>query len=95
MTCLLGDRGLGVAISADINVPLQDLDTETEVAAIMWHPGRSLSLGSEVAGFLIRGLDGTLSAELICISGWHPPEPSGVRAAQWRLEAESAPLLLL
>jgi len=45
-------------------------------------PGRYLSLGSEVAGFLIHGLDGTLSAEQICVSGWHPPEPSGVRAAQ-------------
>src|SRR5579862_1833876 len=45
-------------------------------------PGRYLSLGSEVAGFLIHGLDGTISAELICVSGWHPPEPSGVRAAE-------------
>jgi hypothetical protein len=82
VTCLLSDRGRGVAISAGIDAPLRDLDSETELAAIKLPPGRYLSLGSEVAGFSIRGPDGTLSAELICISGWHPPEASGVRAAE-------------
>jgi hypothetical protein len=48
----------------------------------MLPPGRYVSLGSEVAGFLNRGLDDTPSAELICISGWGHPEPSGMRAAQ-------------
>jgi capsular polysaccharide biosynthesis protein len=70
VTYLLGDRA-----------PLKDLDPETAVAAILLPPGRYLSLGSEVA-FLIGGQDGTLTAEQSCISGWHAPEPSGVRAAQ-------------
>ena len=58
------------------------------VAAIMLPPNRYLPISSEAVGIVMDGMDGmdgmdrTRSAELICISGWHPPEPSGARAAQ-------------
>jgi glycosyltransferase involved in cell wall biosynthesis len=52
------------------------------VAAITLPPNRYLSISSDAASVPMDGMDGTLSAELICISGWHSPEASGVRAAQ-------------
>jgi glycosyltransferase involved in cell wall biosynthesis len=51
------------------------------VAAIMLPPGRYLPIGSNAAAISMDGMDGSLSAELICISGWQPAETSGVRAA--------------
>jgi len=45
------------------------------VAAIMLPPGGFVSIGNSIP------MDGTLSGELACISGWAPPEASGVRAA--------------
>ncbi|HTX33566.1 MAG TPA: glycosyltransferase 61 family protein [Bryobacteraceae bacterium] len=52
------------------------------VAAITLPPGLYLPITSDAASVLMDGLDGTLSADLSCISGWHAPENSGVRAAQ-------------
>ncbi|MGA2117475.1 MAG: glycosyltransferase 61 family protein [Bryobacteraceae bacterium] len=52
------------------------------VAAILLPPGRYLPISSDAAAMLMDGMDGTLSADVICISGWHAPEISGVRAAQ-------------
>jgi glycosyltransferase involved in cell wall biosynthesis len=52
------------------------------IAAITLPPDRYLPISSDAAAKLMDGMDGTLSAELICISGWNPPEVSGVRAAQ-------------
>jgi glycosyltransferase involved in cell wall biosynthesis len=52
------------------------------VAAIVLPPDRYLPLGSDATAIEMDPMDGKLSAELICISGWHPPETSGVRAAQ-------------
>lgn len=52
------------------------------VAAIMLPPNRYLSISSEATAISMDGMDGSLSAELICISGWYPPEVSGVCAAQ-------------
>jgi glycosyltransferase involved in cell wall biosynthesis len=53
-----------------------------EIAAIALPRDRYLAISSEAAGMPGDGADGALSAELICISGWHPAETSGVRAAQ-------------
>ncbi len=52
------------------------------VAAITLPPNRYLSISSDASSISMDGMDGALSAELICISGWHSPEVSGVRAAQ-------------
>jgi glycosyltransferase involved in cell wall biosynthesis len=55
------------------------------VAAIMLPPNRYLSITNDASAVSmdgVDGIDGALSAELICISGWHSPEVSGVRAAQ-------------
>jgi len=52
------------------------------VAAILLPRDRYLEISSDATAITMNGMDGTLSAELICISGWRPPEASGVRAAQ-------------
>jgi len=45
------------------------------VAAIVLPPGEFVATGSAIP------MEGALSGDLICISGWAPPEISGVRAA--------------
>ncbi len=52
------------------------------LAAITLPPSLYLPITSDAASVLLDGMDGTLSADLTCISGWHAPENSGVRAAQ-------------
>jgi glycosyltransferase involved in cell wall biosynthesis len=52
------------------------------VAAITLPRDLYLEISSDAAAKSVDGIDGALSAELICISGWHPAEKSGVRAAQ-------------
>jgi glycosyltransferase involved in cell wall biosynthesis/capsular polysaccharide biosynthesis protein len=67
------------------------------VAAIRLPSNQYLSISSDAIALSTDGVngDGTLSAELICVSGWHAPEPSGVRAARpaamIRFRADAAP----
>ncbi len=56
--------------------PARPAPTET----ITLPPGRYLPISSEAPSILRDRMDGSLSAELICISGWHDVEVSGVRA---------------
>ena len=50
------------------------------VAVIRLPPERYLPISSDGAAIPFDGIDGALSAELICRSGWHPAEISGARA---------------
>jgi len=52
------------------------------VAAIALPPDLYLEIGRDAVATPMDGIDGAWSAELICISGWHAAERSGVRAAQ-------------
>ncbi len=52
------------------------------VAAVELPPDRYLPIGSEAVTIGTDGVDARLSTELICVSGWRPPEAAGVRAAQ-------------
>jgi glycosyltransferase involved in cell wall biosynthesis len=58
------------------------------VTAVMLPPGRYVPISSEGPAILTekmngrRKLDGGLSAELMCVSGWYPPEISGIRASR-------------
>jgi hypothetical protein len=49
-------------------------------AAIALPPRRFLPISGNAAAIPMDAIDGGLSAELICVSGWHPPDPSGARA---------------
>ncbi len=64
------------------------------VAAITLPPSKFLPINSDPEGVSIDGTDAILSPELICVSGWNPPETSGARAAQRktmiRFRAETA-----
>jgi len=51
-------------------------------AAILLPPNRYLRISSDPAAGMWNRMDGTLSAEVACVSGWNLPEVSGVRAAQ-------------
>ncbi len=51
-------------------------------AAILLPPGRFLPISRDAPAVLMDEVDGRLSAELICVSGWLPPEILGVRASQ-------------
>jgi len=52
------------------------------IAAIALPRDLFLEISDDAAAMPMGGMDGALSAELICISGWRPAEKSGVRAAQ-------------
>jgi glycosyltransferase involved in cell wall biosynthesis len=52
------------------------------VAAITLPPGRYLPISAESADVSLPVPDRILCAELTCVSGWHTPEETGVRAAQ-------------
>jgi hypothetical protein len=45
-------------------------------------PNRYLPISSDPAAISTDAKDGALSAELICISGWHHPDITGIRPAQ-------------
>ncbi|HXJ79106.1 MAG TPA: glycosyltransferase 61 family protein [Candidatus Methylomirabilis sp.] len=49
-------------------------------AAIRLPSNRFLPISSDPGAILLDGLDGELCADLICISGWRPPETWGVWA---------------
>ncbi len=57
-----------------VDAPLQ--------AAIKLPRDRFLEIRGDSPEIVKDGMDGMLSVELICVSGWHPPESSGVRAAK-------------
>ena len=65
------------------------------VAAIRLPRDLYLEISNDVGAMAMGGTDGSLSAELICISGWHPAERAGARAAQAatviRFRADAAP----
>jgi glycosyltransferase involved in cell wall biosynthesis len=50
------------------------------VAAIKLPPNRYLPISSDARAIALDGMEGELSADLICISGWRPPEIWGVWA---------------
>lgn len=50
------------------------------VAAVRLPPNQYLPISSDAGAILLDGLDGELSADLMCISGWRPPEFWGVCA---------------
>jgi glycosyltransferase involved in cell wall biosynthesis len=54
------------------------------IAAIRLPPNRYLPISSHAGAIPLHGIDGELSADLICISGWRPPEIWGVRAGEPR-----------
>ncbi|MGD1095465.1 MAG: glycosyltransferase 61 family protein [Bryobacteraceae bacterium] len=60
----------------------RQVQPDADVAAIRLPRDRFLKISSEATALMIDGRDVTLSTELACISGWQPPEVSGVRAAQ-------------
>ena len=49
-------------------------------AAVALPSNTFLPVSSNPAGTLQDGIDGSLSAELACVSGWRPPKPDGARA---------------
>lgn len=51
-------------------------------AAMLLPQSRYLPISSGRPATLMDQMDGSFSAELICISGWHPPTISGIRPAQ-------------
>lgn len=51
-------------------------------ASIFLPQSRYLPISSDAPATLMEQMDGRLSAELVCVSGWHPSESSGVRAAE-------------
>ncbi|MBV9294382.1 MAG: glycosyltransferase, partial [Acidobacteriaceae bacterium] len=51
-------------------------------AAIQLPQSRYLPITSGLPATLMDGMDATLSADLMCISGWHRPEIRGIRAAE-------------
>ncbi|HLK65926.1 MAG TPA: glycosyltransferase 61 family protein [Bryobacteraceae bacterium] len=51
-------------------------------AAISLPRDRFLPISSDPPAVLMDEIDGRLSAELICVSGWHPPQIGGVRPSQ-------------
>jgi glycosyltransferase involved in cell wall biosynthesis len=53
-----------------------------EGIAILLPADRYMPISSDPPALLMDEMDGRLSAELICSSGWRPPEVSGVRPAQ-------------
>jgi glycosyltransferase involved in cell wall biosynthesis len=52
------------------------------VAAITLPPNRFLPISSDSSAIPMDGVDGGLSADLACISGWRPPEPWGAYAEE-------------
>src|SRR5262249_30981494 len=50
------------------------------IAAIRLPSNKALPISSDPGTLLLDGLDGELCADLICISGWRPPETWGVWA---------------
>jgi glycosyltransferase involved in cell wall biosynthesis len=50
------------------------------VAAITLPPNQFLPISTNAAAIPLDGIDGSLSAELICVSGWQTPQISGVWA---------------
>ena len=52
------------------------------VAAIALPAGRYLPISAEPVDVSTPAREGILSAELICVFGWHTPEETGVRAAE-------------
>jgi capsular polysaccharide biosynthesis protein len=60
---------------------LDDRDPGTAISAAINAPPQDPDPGTELAAVMLPP-GRYLSAERICISGWRPPEPSGVRAAQ-------------
>ena len=60
----------------------RQITTFAGTAAIELPPDLYLPITSDVGSVLLDGLEGGLSADLVCISGWHPPENSGVRASE-------------
>jgi hypothetical protein len=52
------------------------------VAAMSLPPNQYLPITSDPAALSLSGMDGSLSADLICISGWRAPEVSGVYAVE-------------
>jgi glycosyltransferase involved in cell wall biosynthesis len=58
----------------------RDVQPVDGVAVIRLPPARYLPISSDGAAMPFEGIDGALSAELICASGWHPADISGARA---------------
>ena len=50
------------------------------VAAMTLPPNQFLPISTNGAGIALNGIDGALSAELVCVSGWRAPETWGVWA---------------
>ena len=57
-------------------------EPSTSAAVIQLPDGRFLPISSDPPAVLMEEVDGSLSAELACISGWHPPELDGIRPSQ-------------
>ncbi|MGA3205435.1 MAG: glycosyltransferase 61 family protein, partial [Bryobacteraceae bacterium] len=60
----------------------REASPDTRVAVIKLPDDRFLPISSDPPAVLMDQLDGRLSAELACVSGWHAPELAGIRAAQ-------------
>ena len=58
----------------------RDVQPVDGVAVIRLPRARYLPISSDGAAMPFDGIDGALSAELVCTSGWHPADISGARA---------------
>jgi hypothetical protein len=56
--------------------------SDTSAAIIRLPDDRFLPISSDPHAVPMDQVDGRLSAELACVSGWHPPELAGIRAAE-------------
>jgi glycosyltransferase involved in cell wall biosynthesis len=52
------------------------------VAAITLPANQFLPISTNAGGIPLDGIEGSLSAELVCVSGWRPPDISGAWAAK-------------
>jgi hypothetical protein len=60
----------------------REASPDASTAAIRLPGDRFLPISSDPPAVLMDEVDGRLSAELACVSGWHPPELAGIRAAE-------------
>jgi len=60
----------------------REASPDTSDAVIRLPAAQFLPISSDPPALLMDEIDGKLSADLACVSGWHPPEPAGIRAAQ-------------
>ena len=75
-------RNMAADLVGSVQALARQVPPPEGVAAITLPRNLYLEISSEAVAIPMDGINGALSAELICISGWHPAEPSGVRAAQ-------------